>query len=86
MLENGASAGKNRAPSRRNSPHGTTRLEIWVGDEFVLYDAGVDVHKDDFLGRLSLSENGTRRRDCWVFEKCVKEGIPIAGGCDWRRV
>ncbi len=47
--------------------------------DFVLYDAGVDVHKDDFLGRLSLTEDGIRRRDRWVFEKCVNLGIPVVG-------
>ena len=47
--------------------------------DFVLYDAGVDVHKDDFLGRLKLTEGGIRRRDRWVMETCVERGIPIVG-------
>lgn len=47
--------------------------------DFVLYDAGVDVHKDDFLGRLSLTEEGIRKRDRWIFDVCVREGIPICG-------
>mmetsp|Transcript_28789 Transcript_28789/g.44017 ORF Transcript_28789/g.44017 Transcript_28789/m.44017 type:complete len:456 (+) Transcript_28789:26-1393(+) len=47
--------------------------------DFVIYDAGVDVHKDDFLGRFSLSTKGIRERDRWVFEKCVSLGIPVAG-------
>lgn len=47
--------------------------------DFVLYDAGVDVHKDDFLGRLSMSMEGIRRRDRWMFDKCVKEGVPVVG-------
>ena len=47
--------------------------------DFVLYDAGVDVHKDDLLGRLSLSEKGIRRRDRWIFDKCVREGVPVVG-------
>mmetsp|Transcript_10260 Transcript_10260/g.15013 ORF Transcript_10260/g.15013 Transcript_10260/m.15013 type:complete len:208 (-) Transcript_10260:158-781(-) len=54
--------------------------------DFVLYDAGVDVHRDDLLGRLWLSEDGIRARDRWVIEKCVKDGIPVAavigGGYD----
>lgn len=47
--------------------------------DFVLYDAGVDVHKDDFLGRLKLTEGGIRRRDRWVMETCVERGIPVVG-------
>jgi len=47
--------------------------------DFVLYDAGVDVHKDDFLGRLNLSDEGIRQRDVWVFETCVQRGIPVVG-------
>ncbi len=47
--------------------------------DFVLYDAGVDVHEDDFLGRLSLSEEGIRRRDRWIFNKCATEKVPIVG-------
>jgi len=47
--------------------------------DFVLYDAGVDVHEDDFLGRLGLTEGGIRRRDRWVMETCVERGIPIVG-------
>ena len=54
--------------------------------DFVLYDAGIDVHKHDLLGRLSLTDEGIRMRDRWVFDKCVQEGIPIAavigGGYD----
>lgn len=47
--------------------------------DFVLYDAGVDVHKDDFLGRLALTDQGIRRRDRWVIDKCVESKIPIVG-------
>ena len=54
--------------------------------DFVLYDAGIDVHKDDFLGRISLTTEGIRKRDRWVIETCVEKGIPvvcvIGGGYD----
>lgn len=57
-----------------------------VQPDFVLYDAGVDVFKDDKLGRLSLTMDGIRRRDRWVLERCVGLNIPIAavvgGGYD----
>lgn len=32
----------------------------------VLYDAGVDPHEDDALGRLSLTDDGLRRRELLV--------------------
>lgn len=57
-----------------------------VKPNFVLYDAGVDVYKDDTLGRISLSEDGIRARDRYVLETCVDAGIPVAavvgGGYD----
>lgn len=34
--------------------------------EIVLYDAGVDPHQDDPLGRLSLTDSGLFRRDMLV--------------------
>jgi acetoin utilization deacetylase AcuC-like enzyme len=54
--------------------------------QLVLYDAGVDPHKDDKLGKLSLSDEGLFRRDCYVLENCVQRAIPtacvIGGGYD----
>ena len=32
----------------------------------VIYDAGVDPHVDDALGRLALTDDGLRRRDLLV--------------------
>ena len=34
--------------------------------DLVLYDAGVDVHIDDELGRLSLTDDGIFRREMLV--------------------
>jgi acetoin utilization deacetylase AcuC-like enzyme len=57
-----------------------------VRPSLVLYDAGVDVYKNDKLGRLHLSEEGIRRRDRWVLDRCVSNSIPVAavvgGGYD----
>lgn len=57
-----------------------------VQPDLVLYDAGVDVFVDDTLGRLCLTEQGIRRRDRWVLNRCVEAGIPVAavigGGYD----
>ena len=46
--------------------------------DFVLYDAGVDIYIDDTLGRLKITEDGIRRRDRWVLDRCVSLGIPVA--------
>lgn len=57
-----------------------------VDPDLVLYDAGVDIYSGDKLGRLRVSEDGIRRRDRWVVERCVQAGIPVAavigGGYD----
>lgn len=37
-----------------------------VKPDLVLYDAGVDPHQNDALGRLSLSSDGLFRRDMQV--------------------
>ena len=46
--------------------------------ELVLYDAGVDVHRDDLLGRLMLSDADIHKRDLYVIDACVGRGIPCA--------
>mmetsp|Transcript_11041 Transcript_11041/g.22871 ORF Transcript_11041/g.22871 Transcript_11041/m.22871 type:complete len:512 (+) Transcript_11041:138-1673(+) len=57
-----------------------------VRPDLVIYDAGVDVYKHDTLGRLDLTEDGIRKRDRWVLDRCVSLGIPVAavvgGGYD----
>ena len=57
-----------------------------VDPDFVLYDAGVDIYANDKLGRLQVSEEGIRRRDRFVLERCVQAEIPVAavigGGYD----
>jgi len=54
--------------------------------DLVLYNAGVDPHRDDRLGRLCLSLEGLARRDRLVLRSCARRGIPIAtvigGGYD----
>lgn len=46
--------------------------------DMVFYNAGVDVHKDDRLGRLALTEDGIARRDRYVIETVRRAGLPIA--------
>lgn len=45
--------------------------------DMVLYQAGVDVHGDDKLGRLALTDEGLERRDVYVIEETRKRGIPV---------
>jgi acetoin utilization deacetylase AcuC-like enzyme len=57
-----------------------------VRPELVLYNAGVDPHRDDRLGRLCLSDTGLINRDRLVLDACLRRRIPIAtvigGGYD----
>ena len=45
----------------------------------VLYDAGVDPHAGDGLGRLALSDAGLRRRELFVLHAALDAGVSIAG-------
>jgi acetoin utilization deacetylase AcuC-like enzyme len=47
--------------------------------DIVLYDAGVDVHRDDALGYLQLSDAGIAARDTAVLEHCLGRDIPLVG-------
>jgi acetoin utilization deacetylase AcuC-like enzyme len=48
-----------------------------VRPDFIFYLAGVDVLKEDKLGRLSLSLEGCKTRDRHVFEHAKHHDIPI---------
>lgn len=62
------------------------RLLEQVEPDLVIYDAGVDVHQDDRLGHLELTNEGLFNRDHYVIEQCRGHGIPtacvIGGGYD----
>lgn len=47
--------------------------------QIVLYNAGVDPHQDDRLGRLSLSDEGLRARDRAVIGHFRRRGVPVCG-------
>lgn len=57
-----------------------------VQPQLVLYNAGVDPHRHDRLGRLALSSRGLLGRDHLVLDACLRRGIPVAtvigGGYD----
>ena len=50
-----------------------------VRPDLVFYNAGVDPHVDDRLGRLALTERGLWRREHLVLETCLNGGVPVAG-------
>ena len=54
------------------------RLLETVQPDLVLYDAGVDPHKDDLLGKLALSDAGLSERDRCVLAACADRSIPVA--------
>ena len=59
---------------------------VQFAPDLVLYDAGVDVHADDRLGHLALTDNGLFARDHYVLTTCREAQIPVAavigGGYD----
>ncbi len=60
--------------------------------DVVLYQAGVDPHREDRLGRLALSDDGLTARDRFVIREARCRGIPVAStlgggyGADQRAV
>lgn len=46
--------------------------------DIVFYNAGVDPHREDNLGRLALTDNGLRERDRFVIGAARDRNIPIA--------
>jgi acetoin utilization deacetylase AcuC-like enzyme len=50
-----------------------------VRPDLVFFNAGVDPHVEDRLGRLALSANGLWRREELVLGTCLQRGIPVAG-------
>jgi len=47
--------------------------------DFVFYIAGVDIHFNDRLGKLKISDEGIRARDEIVTENFFSKGIPLCG-------
>ena len=45
--------------------------------DFIYYLAGVDVLKNDKLGRLSLTIKGCLERDRFILNNCKKNNIPV---------
>ena len=47
--------------------------------DFVFYIAGVDIHFNDRLGKLKISDEGIKMRDELVIENFFSKRIPICG-------
>lgn len=47
--------------------------------DIVFYNAGVDPHRDDRLGRLAMTDDGLARRDRMVVEAVRSRDLPLAG-------
>ncbi|MEM9096350.1 MAG: histone deacetylase [Pseudomonadota bacterium] len=57
----------------------TLRRALELGPfDIAFYNAGVDVHAEDRLGRLALSTDGVRARDRRVIEGLRGAGLPLA--------
>jgi acetoin utilization deacetylase AcuC-like enzyme len=59
-----------------------------ASSSLALYNAGVDVHADDDLGKLALTDEGVARRDAFVLDFFASRGVPlcaaIGGGYNLR--
>ncbi|MEE4339229.1 histone deacetylase family protein [Erythrobacter sp.] len=54
------------------------RIMDTFAPDMVLYQAGVDPHVNDKLGRLALSDEGLERRDRFVVREARRRGLPVA--------
>lgn len=48
-----------------------------VEPDFVFYLSGVDVIENDKLGKLALTIDGCKKRDQFVFERCMENKLPV---------
>jgi len=47
--------------------------------DFVFYIAGVDIHHEDRLGKLKITDDGVLKRDQIVIENFFSKKIPLCG-------
>ena len=47
--------------------------------DFVFYVAGVDIHYEDRLGKLKITDEGINKRDQIVIENFYSKKIPLCG-------
>lgn len=73
-LEEGVGDGEYLALLARHLP----ALIAHVLPDLVFYNAGVDPHVDDRLGKLALSDAGLLARERLVVDCCARAGVPLA--------
>ena len=49
-----------------------------IKPDLVFFDAGVDAHVNDRLGKLCLTDTGIYRREMMVLSTCLSAGYPVA--------
>ncbi len=54
------------------------QLAAEVRPDLVIYDAGIDVHRDDVLGRLAMTAQGISAREDMVLGFWGGQGVPVA--------
>ena len=47
--------------------------------DYVFYIAGVDIHHNDRLGKLKISDEGIKKRDEMVTRNFFSQGVPLCG-------
>ena len=58
--------------------HYLTDVLTAIKPDLVLYDAGVDTHIGDRLGKLALTDTGIFRREMQVLSTCLAARYPVA--------
>lgn len=53
--------------------------DLMPAPDLVFFNAGVDVHAEDRLGKLSLTDSGIEKRERLVLSHFHKRGIPVCG-------
>lgn len=66
-------------PPQPLSAAATPKNPLPLRPSLVLFDAGVDVHALDCLGRLAVTDAGLRRREMMVLDCFLASGVPVAG-------
>lgn len=62
----------------RTLAHHLPPLLETIRPDLVFFDAGVDAHRDDKLGKLCLSDAGLYARETYVIETCMARGVAVA--------
>ena len=62
-----------------NILHDNLKILTKKSYDFIFYIAGVDIHFNDRLGKLKITDEGINKRDQMVVEKFFSKKIPLCG-------